>query len=559
MGRTWTRAAVAALSGLVLAGAAAPAAAHAQGPDGTWLVQLAPGAALPRGAEVVRDLAGVGMAVVTATAQEAAALRTAPGVTGVTPDGGVQLAQAAPTTTAGLGSLASTLTAAGADATRLTGAGVDVAVVDSGVAPVPGLTGAKVVHGPDLSFESQRASTRYLDTYGHGTHLAGIIAGSDPATGFRGLAPGARVVSVKVADARGAADVSQVIAGIDWVVENKDAGDLDVRVLNLSFGTPALQSHLRDPLSHAVEAAWHRGLVVVVSAGNEGAASGRLLNPAQDPYVIAVGASDHRGTASPADDGVAAFSSRGDGTRNPDLLAPGRSIASLRVPGSWVDTAYGATANVGTQLTRGSGTSQSAAVVSGAVALLLEQRPGLSPDQVKALLRSTADPVAGADARAQGAGRLDVAGALAAATPWANQVHLRSSGTGSLDLARGGYRLQLDGAVLQGERDVWGRSYSGALRGAAQTTGTAWVGSTWNGSSLVTGRVVGGAYEVVAWTGRTWAGDLWAGRTWASGQWNGRTWAEGSWTGRTWAGAGWAGRSWAANGWAANGWASTWG
>jgi serine protease AprX len=171
----------------------------------------------------------------------------------------------------------------------LTGAGVDVALVDSGVVPVEGL--GQVLHGPDLSFESQNPELAHLDTFGHGTHLAGIIAGQDPGgTGFRGIAPGARIVSVKVADAFGATDVSQVIAAIDWVVQHRQSDGLNIRVLNLAFGTDSGQAYRSDPLAYAVEVAWSKGIVVVVSAGNSG--GGGLTDPAYDPFVVAVGAAD---------------------------------------------------------------------------------------------------------------------------------------------------------------------------------------------------------------------------------------------------------------------------
>ena len=264
-----------------------------------------------------------------------------------------------------------------------TGSGVDVALIDSGVSPLPGLTAvnkdgrAKLVYGPDLSPDSQSAATRNLDGFGHGTHLAGIIAGRDvtgpvstgtPAGVFTGAAPDARIVSVKVADANGNTDVSQVLAAIDWVVQHAHDPGFNMRVLNLSFGTDSAQSYLLDPLAYAAEQAWKHGIVVVTSAGNSGATNGRLTDPAIDPYVIAVGASDRNGTYGNADDSIPAFSSRGDGTRNPDLVAPGTHIQSLRVPGSTIDTKYGATGAIDSQFFRGSGTSQSAALVSGSVA-----------------------------------------------------------------------------------------------------------------------------------------------------------------------------------------------
>ncbi|MGH2820045.1 MAG: S8 family serine peptidase, partial [Actinomycetota bacterium] len=151
-----------------------------------------------------------------------------------------------------------------------TGKGVDIALIDSGVAPVEGLNGSnKIINGPDLSVEQGDPNVRHLDTFGHGTHMAGIIAGRDSCTGtsvdytnhdcFTGVAPESRIVNVKIANAQGATDVSQVIAGIDWVVQHRNDNGMNIRVLNLSFGTDGTQSYLLDPLTYAAEVAWHKG------------------------------------------------------------------------------------------------------------------------------------------------------------------------------------------------------------------------------------------------------------------------------------------------------------
>src|SRR4051794_866717 len=178
----------------------------------------------------------------------------------------------------------------------ITGAGIGVALIDSGIAPVPGLNDStRVVNGPDLSFESQDPDTRYKDTFGHGTHMGSIIAANDTSVplddpnSYSGVAPGAKLISLKVATSDGATDVSQVIAGIDWVVAHRNDPGLNIRVLNLSFGTNSVQSEQVDPLSHAVESAWRNGIVVVVSVGNDGAAATSITMPALNPYVIAVG------------------------------------------------------------------------------------------------------------------------------------------------------------------------------------------------------------------------------------------------------------------------------
>jgi serine protease AprX len=436
----------------------------------------------------------------------------------------------------------------------LDGRGVDVALLDSGVVEVDGLDGDRVVYGPDLSFENHRADLRNRDTYGHGTHMAGIIAGRDgdgTATrrgdGFAGMAPGARLVSLKLADAGGATDVSQVIAGIDWVVQHRDRHGLNIRVLNLSFGTDGVQDYRVDPLAYAVEVAWRKGIVVVVAAGNEGFGSAKLNNPAYDPHVLAVGAADTAGTGSHGDDTVPSWSSRGDGTRNPDLVAPGTSIVSLRDPGSAIDLTY-PTARVGDRFFKGTGTSQAAAVVSGAAALVIQQHPGITPDQVKRLLTRTARPLRKADPTAQGDGLLDLAAAKDRPTPSASASAQRfaySTGTGSLEAARGTMQVQSDtGEALTGEQDARGETWDGRTWSDA-----AWDGRTWSGGSW-TGRTwSGGTWSGGSWTGRTWSGGTWSGRTWSSGTWEGRTWSGCTWSGGTWSGRTWSGRTWSSDGW----------
>jgi serine protease AprX len=458
------------------------------------------------------------------------------------------------------------VTAAPSGAT-LTGAGIGVALIDSGVSPVAGLKEpGKVIYGPDLSFESQSPNVRDLDTYGHGTHMAGIIAGHDPSTvtgsaRFDGVAPGAHLVSLKVAASDGASDVSQVIAAIDWVVEHRDDKGLNIRVLNLSFGTDSVQAADVDPLSFAVEQAWNKGIVVVVAAGNDGLSATSLTMPAVNPDVIAVGAADSKGTDSRADDTVADFTNRGNLLRHPDVLASGRSIVSLRDPGSYIDTTYPAarlstTADPAQRFFRGSGTSQATAMVSGSVALLLQQRPKLTPDQVKNLLMSTADPVATTDIAA-GSGQIDIARAARTRTPGSfKQLNLTSTGLGSLEKSRGSAHVYDSGtgAVLTGEKDIFGRPWNAPAWSLASRTQNSWKNGTFNGT-VWTGSAFGApqsgdqAWNNVTWTGRTWAGTTWTGRSWASAVWTGRSWAGTTWSGRTWSGRSWAGAGWTGDPW----------
>jgi len=423
----------------------------------------------------------------------------------------------------------------------ITGAGVDVALIDSGVTPVAGV--GQVVNGPDLSFDSQASGTEHLDAYGHGTHLAGIINGAGG--GVNGIAPGARVVNVKVGAANGATDVSQVIAAIDWVVQHRDDNGLNIRVLNLAYGTDGLQPYALDPLAYAAEVAWRHGIVVVTAAGNRGAAASSLDNPAIDPFVIAVGSSDAKGTYSPGDDVVSPFSSAGNGTRRPDVAAPGRSVVSFRVPGSYVDATHPEGRDNSGRF-RGSGTSQATAVTSGAVALLLQQSPQLTPDQVKWLLRKTAGSLPQTNALSAPA-QLDIQGAATRAAPRADvaaQTWAAGTGTGSLEAARGTNHVVINGVPLTGEYDIFGTPWSGVSWSGVSWSGVSWSGGTWNGVSWSGVSWSGVSWSGVSWSGVSWSGVSWSGVSWSGVSWSGISWSGVSWSGVSWSGVSWSGVSW---------------
>lgn len=460
---------------------------------------------------------------------------------------------------------------------KLTGHGVGVALIDTGVAPVEGLrTPGKVVNGPDLSFDSQAPNLRTLDGYGHGTHMAGLIAGRDsnvPVGGeadskhFVGMAPDARIVNVKVGAADGAVDVSQMIAGIDWVVTNRAAHN--IRVLNLSYGTESTQAVTLDPLAHAVQNAWRAGIVVVVAAGNNGDAGPRPLTmPAADPFVIAVGSSDHRGSDKPEDHRVGAWTNSGNDTRRPDLLAPGKSAVSLRTPGSVADVQHPEGLVVGDstgRLFRGTGTSQSAAVVSGAVALLLQRSPSLTPDQVKGLLKANADKLSADSSRTQGAGQLDIKGAVeqleGGTAPRYTQSFLRSAGTGSLETARGGSFVAdpITGVDLRGEQDIFGAGWDAATWAKASTARSAWNGGVWRDATWAGATTTGTSTPAVTWTRGSWSGADWTRGSWSSntflrGSWSGNDWSRGSWSGEDWSRGSWSRASWSRGSWSRASW-----
>jgi serine protease AprX len=453
---------------------------------------------------------------------------------------------------------------------KITGKGIGVALIDSGIAPVKGLNGSgKVINGPDLSFESQAPNLRHSDTFGHGTHMAGIIAGQDPDTGnastrFTGVAPDATLINVKVAAANGATDVSQMIAAIDWVVAHRNDPGLNIRVLNLSFGTDSTQDARFDPLSYAVEAAWRKGIVVVVAVGNDGFTADRVTMPAANPYVLAVGSTDGRGTAAKADDVVADFSTRGSTTRGPDLVAPGKSVVSLRDPGSYIDVNYPSGLIPGDaekRFFRGSGTSQATAVVSGAAALLLQQRPTLTPDQVKKIFTATATAMPAADPIGRGAGQLDVAAAVNAPTPIKVQTHPAALGTGSLELSRGSAHVAdpTTGLVLTGEQDIMGQGWNPTNWAVSCAAGTAWIGGqwngrTWSGSGWSGNSWAGRTWSTGAWTGANWTGTTWSSTTWSTAQWTTSGWSGRTWSGRTWSAEMWNGRTWSGRTWSDNYW-----
>jgi serine protease AprX len=391
------------------------------------------------------------------------------------------------------------------------GQGIDVALIDSGVTPVPGLDGPnKLVIGPDLSFDAPSSNVANLDGFGHGTAMASIIAGNDGVPGgFKGVAPKARIVSVKVGAANGAVDVSQIIAGIDWVVQHAHDDGLNIRVMNISLGTSALQSYQLDPLAHAAEVAWRNGIVVVASVGNDGTANRTVANPAMDPYLVAVGASDPHGTLTTTDDTVAAFSSRGTAVRHADLVAPGAYIVGLRVPGSALDQEFPG-ARVGDRFFRGSGTSQAAAIVSGGVADLLSVRPNLTPDQVKKLLKKSATDIGG-NVNYVGAGQLNIDAAINTnVSDEFVQSWPVSTGTGTLEGARGSTHVAMNGVTLVGEKDIFGNPWNTAAMSAAEEAGATWSGGTFNGAT---------------WSGATWSGATWSGATWSGATWSGGDWA----------------------------------
>jgi serine protease AprX len=297
------------------------------------------------------------------------------------------------------------------------GQGIGVAVVDSGITDqVDFYTptgGARIIAAVQFNDDANRTP---FDGYGHGTHVAGIIGGDGELSGgaYIGVAPMVNLINVKVSNINGGARASNVVKGLQWINDNKDV--YNIRVVNLSLNSSEAESYHTNPIDAAVEILWFNKVVVVVSAGNAG--TNALNPPANDPFVITVGATDDRGTSKTSDDVLAPYSGYGkttDGISKPDLVAPGTNIVAL-MPNytSSVLAASHPSHIVGQYYFRMSGTSMAAPVVTGAIALLLQAEPNLTPDQVKYRLMATAQPF---DSRARaGAGYLDVFAAVRSKT-----------------------------------------------------------------------------------------------------------------------------------------------
>jgi|HubBroStandDraft_6_1064221.scaffolds.fasta_scaffold73361_1 serine protease AprX len=332
----------------------------------------------------------------------------------------------------------------------LDGTGIGVAIIDSGIYSHPDLNHPNSSQSRVVYRQSFIGGNQF-DDFGHGTHVAGIAAGNgslSAQTGsyrtYKGIAPNASILDLRVLDANGSSNDSVVIAAIQQAVQLKSR--YNVRVINLSLGRPIYEGCAHDPLCQAVEAAWKSGVVVVVAAGNLGRNGyATILSPGDSPHAITVGAMKTEMTIQRSDDLIASYSSKGptyiDLTAKPDVVAPGNLVVSLLAPGSTLEAAYPGNVIPPSQYTtspnavtpayfRLSGTSMATPVVSGTVALMLQKEPGLSPDTVKARLMKTAsknfplsstayDPTTGQsytdvyDMFTVGAGYIDIAAVLA--------------------------------------------------------------------------------------------------------------------------------------------------
>ena len=386
----------------------------------------------------------------------------------------------------------------------VSGKGVGVAVIDSGVADHADLAG-RVVARADFTGERSMG-----DPGGHGTHVAGLIAGDGTSSNgaWAGVAPQANIVSVRVIDSFGHAKLSTIFAGMQWVLANR--ATYNIKVANLSFGGPALSGYQQDLLASATEMLSFAGLTVVVSAGNSGPGPSSITSPADDPFVITAGAADDGATPSLLDDSVAIWSSRGptpfDGIAKPDLIAPGRKMIGLRSAGSAIDIAYPerrvtAPGAADAQYFSMSGTSMAAPVVAGVAALYLERNPSASPMTVKRQLVGTARPLAGVPATAQGGGMVDAFAALT----------MRAPSMGFTRYAASNAFAEAVFAKVYGQPIVW---RDPSFHGGVDSRGLAWADITWDDIT----------WDDVTWEDITWEAFDWQDITWDDITWEDITW-----------------------------------
>ena len=290
-----------------------------------------------------------------------------------------------------------------------TGEGVTIAIIDTGVHPSPDLMEPeeRIIGFKDFVNDQEDP----YDDNGHGTHCAGDAAGNGQQSDgqYAGPAPNANIVGVKVLDSMGAGSLSDIIAGVDWCIENKD--EYNIRILSLSLGSPAMSPEDDDPMVQSVNQAWDEGMVVCVAAGNDGPGEETISSPGISQKIITVGALDDKESSDRSDDDVAEFSSRGptiDGHTKPDILAPGVDIVSLRVPNSNIEKTTKSKV-LNENYVAMSGTSMATPICAGVCAQLLQLNDELTPEELKEQLLEQAEGL-GLDENTQGKGSLDAVG-----------------------------------------------------------------------------------------------------------------------------------------------------
>ena len=395
---------------------------------------------------------------------------------------------------------------------QATGGGIGVAVIDTGIAgDLPDFqvsqtdTTSRVV----ASVVTDPNATTAADLYGHGTHVAGILAGNsrnlptdDPQyNSYIGAAPNANLISVKASDDHGNSSVIDVIEGLQFVVDHQ--ADYNIRVVNLSLESTTAQSYTTDPLDAAVESAWMHGITVVTAAGNRGTAADAVqYAPANDPYVITVGAVDDKGTKDTGDDVRASWSSRGvtqDGFSKPDINAPGAHIVATLAPNSDF-TSLCSTCVIEGRYFQVSGTSMASPVVAGLVADMLGAHPTWTPAQVKAALTYNASKTK-TDVRPTADGAYEIAGDLA--------LNATASALGSYTekgLAPNTYIIKSTGDIDY-TRASWSRASWSSL-GTTDPLRASWSRASWSCAGCTDGLATSTDPTRASWSRASWSSFL---------------------------------------------------
>ncbi|MCW2990783.1 MAG: peptidase, partial [Solirubrobacterales bacterium] len=501
-----------------------------------------------------------------------------------------------------------------------TGKDIGIAVIDSGLAG-----GLPDFRGPDGSSRGVASAVvnprtgDAKDSYGHGTHVAGLAAGNgfnrprtDPLYGkYAGVAPNANIIAVKADDGNGSTDVLSLIDGLHFVVTH--AAQYNIRVVNLSVRTDSANSYKTDPLDAAVEAVWMHGITVVAAAGNLGAAGDAVSHaPGNDPYVITVGAVDDHATKSIDDDTLETWSSRGttqDGFAKPDVLAPGSHMVAPLAPGSYYQSAC-PSCIVDGQYLRVGGTSMAAGVVSGAVALIAQAHPDWTPDQIKSTLikrprkvwdatgvlsgreialdkvlfndgglpeRSVNRNLVPNDLIDPATGTINATDESWAASSWgasswgasswgASSWGASSWGVATLsqyvaDWARTSYTgVSLDPAAFDAgnPQNCWQLARTAASSWGASS----WGASSWGAADLDQAKTDCDAASKAAAEGQasSWGASSWGASSWGASSWGASSWGASSWGASSWGASSWGASSWGASSWGASSWgASSWG
>ncbi|MDX6581888.1 MAG: serine protease AprX, partial [Solirubrobacterales bacterium] len=427
-----------------------------------------------------------------------------------------------------------------------TGKGVGVAVIDTGIQgnlPDFRVSQSDASSRVIASVVTNPAATTANDTYGHGTHVAGLIAGNgtdrpagDPLYGrYAGVAPDANLIAIKAADDAGNSSVLDVIDGLQFAIDKR--ADYNIRVVNLSLKSSVAESYKTDPLDAAVEAAWNSGIVVVAAAGNSGKADDAVsYAPANDPYVITVGGVDDMGTKAIADDFLASWSSRGttqDGFAKPDLLAPGAHLVSTIPAGSQYTSLCPTCVTDGYYFKVG-GTSMAAAVVSGGAADLLQASPDLTPDQVKSQLVRRTRPVYKTETSAT---LVDASG-----TPVESGADTTTTVVGS--------ELALDKAI---NRDLARKNVNAGLTpsslldpatGLIDYSRASWSRASWSDAT----DPLRASWSRASWSRASWSRASWSATPESCLDFERASWSRASWSRASWSRASWSRASWSADG-----------